>query len=534
MTMRRIELYDTTLRDGSQAEGVAFSLPDKFHVAERLDSLGFDFIEGGYPGSNEKDMGFFTEIAKHPLQTTRVTAFGMTRRRGVSVDDDTGLASLLASKAKTITLVGKSSRFQAEEVILVSGEENLAMIDESIRYLRQAERSVIFDAEHFFDGYKGDAAYSMSVLDVAVAAGASHVVLCDTNGGSMPEEIRSIVHDVVEHFAVQAPHVIVGVHCHNDCGLAVANSLVAVEAGASHIQGTINGFGERCGNADLTTVAACLAIKLKGVDGNPMYRVLGDGAVRRLTEVSRFLYELLNKRVARYQPFVGTSAFAHKGGMHVSGLARATTSYEHIDPSLVGNERRVLISELSGRSNLVALAKKFQIASNRELMDRILRELAAQERHGYQYEAAEGSFALLVKKCDGSFQSHFDLRRYQVQTLCLGGSVNTVANLWTVIDGNELFAAAEGDGPIHAMDEAMRKILDLRFPELRSMRLVDYKVRVVNSEAATAARVVVVIESRDDDETWSTIGVHENIIEASRIALQDSIEYKLHKSLPKV
>ena len=533
--MRRIELYDTTLRDGSQAEGVAFSLLDKLRFARYLDTMAFDFLEGGYPGSNEKDAGFFAEVAMSPLSRTRVTAFGMTRRRGVRVEEDAGLAAIVASMAPVLTLVGKSSRFQAEKVILVPADENLAMINESVRFLRAAGRQVIFDAEHFFDGFKDDAAYSMTALDAAVASGASHLVLCDTNGGTMPEEIRRIVGAVVERFTQHG--VVVGIHCHNDCGLAVANSLVAVEAGAAHVQGTINGFGERCGNADLTTVAACLALKLRDERGEPLYEIL-DGtpgetegsAVRRLTELSRFLYELLNKRSSRYQPFVGSSAFAHKGGMHVSGLARETASYEHIDPTLVGNERRILISELSGRSNLVALADKFRIAGDRELMDRILAELAAHERRGYQYEAAEASFALLVRRCDGSFTSHFELTRYQVQTLDQEGTVNTVANLWTRVADRELFTAAQGDGPIHAMDVALRSALELRFPELRSMSLVDYKVRVVNAEAATAARVVVVIESRDErsGELWSTIGVHENIIEASRIALTDAVEYRLH------
>lgn len=531
--MKHIELYDTTLRDGAQAEGVAFSLPDKRRFTRHLDALAFDYLEGGYPASNEKDAEFFAEV-RQPEATpkrTKVTAFGMTRRKQTTAAEDAGLAALVASGATTITLVGKSSRFQAEKILLVSTDENLAMIDDSIRFLRAAQRQVLFDAEHFFDGYKADPAYSMAVLETAIAAGASHVVLCDTNGGSMPEEIRWIVSEVVARVGTCR----VGVHCHNDCGLAVANSLVAVEAGATQIQGTINGFGERCGNADLTTVAACLAIKLKDPDGNPRYEVLGTGAVQRLTELSRFVYELLNKRVARYQPFVGTSAFAHKGGMHVSGLARESASYEHIDPSLVGNERRILISELSGRSNLVALAKKFQIASNRALMDRILVELTTLERHGYQYEAAEGSFALLVKKCDGTFRSHFDLFRYQVQTLSLNGEADTVANLWTRVDDRELFTAAEGDGPVHAMDVALRKALDIWYPQLRAMSLVDYKVRVVNAEAATAAKVVVVVESRDDTdgEVWSTIGVHENVIEASRIALTDAVEYKLHKTTTK-
>ncbi|MDO4557461.1 MAG: citramalate synthase [Planctomycetia bacterium] len=529
--MRHIELYDTTLRDGAQAEGVAFSLPDKLRFARYLDALSFDFLEGGYPASNEKDAEFFTEIRKSPLHRTQITAFGMTRRKNTRAAEDAGLAALVGSEAGTITLVGKSSRFQAEEVLLVSVEENLAMIDDSIRFLRAADRQVIFDAEHFFDGYRRDPAYSLTVLETAVAAGASHVVLCDTNGGSMPGEVRRIVRDVVDRCSEMGAGTTVGVHCHNDCGLAVANSLVAVEAGASHIQGTINGFGERCGNADLTTVAACLAIKLKDGNDRPLYEVLEADAVRKLTELSRFLYELLNKRAVRYQPFVGQSAFAHKGGMHVSGLARSSASYEHIDPSLVGNERRILISELSGRSNLVALAKKFQIAGDRVLMDRILAELATLERHGYQYEAAEGSFSLLVRKCDGSFRSHFDLFRYQVQTLSLNGEADTVANLWTRVDDRELFTAAEGDGPVHAMDVALRKALELLYPQLRSMSLVDYKVRVVNAEAATAAKVVVVIESHDDSdgEVWSTIGVHENIIEASRIALTDAVEYKLHK-----
>ena len=351
--MSRIEIYDTTLRDGSQAEGISFSLTDKLAITQRLDGIGVDYVEGGYPASNEKDAQYFQRVRELPLKHVRVCAFGMTRRKGVNAEDDEGLRALLDSDAKTITIVGKSSLFQVTEVLRTSADENLAMIGESIAFLVANGREVIFDAEHFFDGWKADCAYSVAALREAAGAGARMVVLCDTNGGTMPEDIARAVRSVVESLSVP-----VGIHCHNDCELAVANSLAAVDAGAVQVQGTINGFGERCGNVDLISVAANLALKKQG------YEVLVPGGVEHLTEISRFVYETLNMNFRPHQPFVGKSAFAHKGGMHVSGIARNTAAYEHIEPEAVGNERRVLVSELSGRSNLVAMTQRHKIPND--------------------------------------------------------------------------------------------------------------------------------------------------------------------------
>ena len=517
--MRRIQVYDTTLRDGSQAEGISFSLQDKLRLAQRLDSLGFDYIEGGYPASNEKDSQFFEKIADLGLKHAKPAAFGMTRRKGGQPEDDQGLQALLDSNAPVITLVGKSSSFHVTEVLRTDIAENLAMIAESVRYLAEAGREVIFDAEHFFDGWKADSQYSLDSVASAAEAGAEMVVLCDTNGGAMPDEVARITRAVVAELSVP-----VGIHCHNDCDLAVANSLAAVDAGAVQIQGTINGFGERCGNADLISLIANLTIKKQG------YGLLDSNAAEHLTELSRYVYEMVNMNFPSHQPFVGKSAFAHKGGMHVSAMTRNSASYEHIDPTQVGNERRILVSELSGRSNIVALTTKFNIQHDQKLMDKILAKVVSKENAGYQFEAAEGSFDLLVKECAGTFEPHFDRLSYHVNVETdADGKITTEATVKIRIGNDIRHEVAEGDGPVNALDAAMRKALNGRFPGLRSLHLVDFKVRVINFEAATAAGVRVVIESQDEDEVWGTVGVSDNIIEASWIAMVDSFEYKLCK-----
>jgi 2-isopropylmalate synthase len=517
--MTRIEIYDTTLRDGSQAEGISFSLMDKLAITERLDSIGVDYVEGGYPASNEKDAQYFQRVRELPLRHARVCAFGMTRRKGVKAEDDEGLRALLDSGAKTITIVGKSSLFQVTDVLRTSADENLAMIGESIALLVANGREVIFDAEHFFDGWKADCNYALAALRAAAAAGARMVALCDTNGGTMPEDVARAVRSVVESLAVP-----VGIHCHNDCELAVANSLAAVDAGAVQVQGTINGFGERCGNVDLISVMANLALKKQG------YELLIPGGVQYLTELSRFVYETLNMNFRPHQPFVGKSAFAHKGGMHVSGIARNTAAYEHIEPETVGNERRVLVSELSGRSNLMAMTQRHKIPNDSELMDTILSQVVSLENSGYQFEVADGSFDLLVRKCLGTFRPHFERLSYHVNVETnAAGEIRTEATVKIRVGDDVRHEVAEGDGPVNALDAAMRKALNGRFPGLRKLHLVDYKVRVINSEAATAAGVRVVIESQDETDVWGTVGVSENVIEASWIALVDSFEYKLWK-----
>jgi 2-isopropylmalate synthase len=517
--MRHIQIYDTTLRDGAQGEGISFSLQDKLALTQRLDQMGIDYIEGGYPASNEKDFQYFQQVQTLGLKHSKVCAFGMTRRKGVSVENDPGLKSLLQANTPVITLVGKASAFQVTEVILATLEENLVMIRESVAYLVQAGREVLFDAEHYFDGWKQNSDYALQAIRTAVEAGAASVTLCDTNGGSMPDEIASIVSATVAALSVP-----VGIHCHNDCDLAVANSLAAVEAGAALVQGTINGFGERCGNVDLLSVVANLTVKKSG------YEMLQPGAVGRLTDLSRYVYEMVNMNFRPNQPFVGKSAFAHKGGMHVSGISRNTASYEHIDPTVVGNERRILVSELSGRSNITAVTSRRHIPDDPKLAAQILAKVVSMENKGYQFEAADASFDLLVRKCMNRFHPHFERLHYHVNVETVAnGKIRTEATVKIRIGDVIRHEVAEGDGPINALDAAMRKALNGSFPSLNKLHLVDYKVRVINSEAATAAGVRVVIESQDEHDVWGTVGVSENVIEASWIALVDSFEYKLCK-----
>ncbi len=517
--MQSIQIYDTTLRDGTQGEGVNFSLLDKLQITKRLDDMGVDFVEGGYPLSNEKDAEFFRRAQELDLQHAKVCAFGMTRRKGIKAADDPGMKALADSGAPVCTVVGKTWDFHVTEVLRVTLEENLEMIADSVRFLVDQGREVIYDAEHFFDGWKANSEYAAKTIQAAASAGAILVVCCDTNGGSMPDEIVSLVGE-----AQSALDIPVGIHCHNDCDLAVANSLAAVDAGAVQVQGTINGFGERCGNADLISVIANLGVKKKG------YQVLGGCDLEHLTELSRYVYEMANKHLRNNQPFVGQSAFAHKGGMHVHAINRATQSYEHMDPTIVGNERRVLVSELSGRSNIVAMTTKFNIEHDRELMDKILAEVVRLENQGYQFEAAEASFDLLVKKCVGTFTPHFQRIKYHVSVgTDQPGEITTEGTVKIQVGDKIRHEVAEGDGPVNALDAALRKALNGSFPALNEMRLIDYKVRVVNEEAGTAARIRVMIESTDGNEVWGTVGVSENIIEASWIALVDAVEYKLYK-----
>ncbi len=516
--MTKIQIYDTTLRDGAQGEGVNFSLQDKVLIARRLDEFGFDFVEGGYPLSNPKDAEFFQRIAAEPLKNSRVCAFGMTRRKGVKPADDPGMKALLESQAPVITIVGKTHDFHVTEVLRVSLEENLAMIRETIAYLREMGRDVIYDAEHFFDGWKANPAYAAKTIQAAVEGGAMIVVMCDTNGGTMPEEIAAITKEAA--VAVSVP---LGIHTHNDCELAVANSLAAITAGATHVQGTINGLGERCGNADLISVVANLALKKKG------YEVLDGGSVEHLTELSRYVYEIANMHFRINQPFVGPSAFAHKGGMHTHAVARVSKSYEHISPEAVGNERKILVGELSGRATIQM--KLSGTTTDAALLERVLKQVVELENRGYQFEAAEASFDLLVRKAAGTYQPHFELQHYHVDVETDGdGRTTTEATVKLRIGDEVRHEVAEGDGPVNALDAALRKALNGRFPNLRGLQLVDYKVRVINSDAGTAAAVRVVIESRDaDGTTWGTVGVNENVIKASWDALVDSIEYKLCK-----
>jgi 2-isopropylmalate synthase len=530
--MRSILIYDTTLRDGTQGEGVSLSLQDKLNIAVRLSELGIDIVEGGYPLSNEKDVQFFQQIRDYQLGSTKIAAFGMTRRKNVAAHDDPGMKALVAAQSPVITLVGKSWDFHATDVLNVSLQENIDMIAESTSFLSE-HAEVVYDAEHFFDGYRANPEYALKTIVAAAQAGASWIALCDTNGGALPEQVAATVAAAKQ--ALLSTKAKLGIHCHNDGDLATANSLAAVDAGCDQVQGTINGIGERCGNADLVAVMANLGLKKKG------YQVLSGRSLEHLTELSRYVYETANLQLRTGQPFVGQSAFAHKGGMHVHAVNKAAHTYEHLDPALVGNERRILVSELSGRSNIIALTSQHNLNNDRGLLDKILAAVVSRENQGYQYEAAEASFDLLVRRVCQTFTEHFQPIKYQIISGedRIASSQNVIGEdsepayaeaILKIAVGEQIqFEAAEGHGPVNALDAALRKALATFYPCLDSMRLVDYKVRVVNGQAGTAARIRVNIESTDDEDAWRTIGVSENIIEASWLALLDAVEYKLHK-----
>jgi len=516
--MTQIKIYDTTLRDGTQMEGVSLSLADKLAITTELDLLGVHYIEGGFPVSNPKDEEYFREAAKLDLKSARIVAFGMTRRAKNTAEEDHTLNAMLASQAPVVAVVGKSWDFHVRDVLRVSLEDNLAMIEDSVRFLKKAGREVVFDSEHFFDGYAANSEYALKTLEAAAAGGADWLALCDTNGGRLPGEITAAVKDVAARFDTP-----IAIHCHNDGALGVANSLAAVEAGATMVQGTINGFGERCGNADLTAIVPNLAIKMKR-------EVMSQENLKRMTEVSRFVWDLANFMIPSNQPFVGASAFAHKGGMHGHAVARDTRTYEHIEPAQVGNERHILISELSGTANVQKKLASLGLQVDKDLIRKILDEVQNLENDGYQFEAADGSFALLVRRLAGTAKDFFELEGYRVTiTRDTKGSPVTEASVKIKVGDEQRHTVAEGDGPVNAFDGALRKALEDIYPALKEVHLVDYKVRVVNPRAATAAKVRVVIESQDHSEVWGTVGVSENIIEASYKALADSIVYKLMK-----
>jgi 2-isopropylmalate synthase len=516
--MTRIAIYDTTLRDGSQGEGVNFSLQDKLLLTKRLDEIGVDYIEGGYPLSNPKDAEYFRAVRDLNLQHAKVVAFGMTRRKNIVPEADTGLKALLEGKTPVVTIVGKTSAFQVKEILGATLDENVKMIGDSVAYCKSRGPEVFYDAEHFFDGFKLDPEYALRTLKAAEAGGATCLILCDTNGGTMPEWVAEVVTLVRKEVRAE-----VGIHCHNDCDVAVANTLAAVRAGATQVQGTMNGFGERCGNVDLVSTVANLAIKYG-------YDVLKKGSLQRLTEVSRYAYELANMNFRNGQPFVGQSAFAHKGGMHTHAVAKNPASYEHIDPALVGNERRILVSELSGQSTILSKTQKYQIAHDKATMAAILNQVQDLENAGYEFEAAEASFDILVKKAVGTYKPWFERLAYRVNIeQAQAATPITEATVKLRVGGSVEHTVSEGDGPVNALDAALRKALVQYYPRLDEMQLVDYKVRVVNPKEGTAARVRVVIESRDGHDVWGTVGVSENVVEASWLALADAIEYKLFR-----
>ena len=517
--MFEIDLYDATLRDGAQSEGINFSLEDKLAIAMKLDALGLDYIEGGYPFSNEKDMAFFREIGTRNLHTSRIVAFGSTRRAKNKADNDPGLAALLEAGTPAVAVVGKSWDLHVRDVLRVSLDSNIAMVADSVRYLKSKGIEVIYDAEHFFDGYRSNPDFAMATVRAAMENGAAAIVLCDTNGGSLPSEIGQITALVVKELGGK-----IGFHGHNDTGMAVANSVAAVEAGATHVQGTINGLGERAGNADLCQVIPNLQLKLKR-------RCLPDENLRHLTEVSRYVAEMANMPLNDTQPFVGRNVFAHKGGLHVDAVRKNPATYEHIEPETVGNERRILLSELSGAATILEKMEKHKLTHDRDIMRQALSEIQRLENEGYQFESAEASFTLLVKRLLGKQKRFFDLMGFRAIVEKRGDRDEplTTATVKLCVGGREELSVCEGDGPVNALDGALRKALDGFYPNLRDMRLTDFKVRILNPTAGTAARVRVVIESRDEGEIWGTVGVSENLIEASWQALVDSIVYKLSK-----
>ena len=517
---RNITLYDTTLRDGTQGEQVNLSAEDKMRIARKLDEFGVPYIEGGWPGSNPKDARFFEMARRSRFRCARITAFGSTRRPATRPEDDENLRALLDTETETVTVFGKTWDLQASEILGISLAENSTMIEESVAYLKRRDREVIFDAEHFFDGYKRNPGYAMETLTAAVNGGADAVVLCDTNGGTLPEEMETILKRVVPSLRVRA-----GIHCHNDCGLALANSLAAVRSGVTLVQGTINGYGERCGNLDLVTLIGNLELKMG-------FRCVPPERLKHLTELSRYVSEVANVPPLKHRPFVGKSAFTHKGGVHVSAILKNPSAYEHVPPERVGNRRRVLVSDLSGKSNIEYKSRELGIPLGENGYDsrKIVREIKRLEDEGYQFDAAEGSLALLLRKVTGQFRDPFVLESFRLTTeKNQTGPSTSQATIKISVGEEEEITAAEGDGPVNALDRALRKALTKFFPQIEEMALVDFRVRVIDGSEATAAKVRVQIDSRDAREIWTTIGVSENIIEASWQALVDSVQYKLLK-----
>ncbi len=518
-----VTLYDTTLRDGTQREGLSLSVEDKLRIASKLDALGVHYIEGGFPGSNPKDIEFFERARDLSLATATITAFGSTRRKDIAPEDDEGLRALLDTGCSALCIFGKAWDIHVTETLQTTLDENLAMVRDSVAFLKAAGRTVFFDAEHFFDGYKANAGYALEVCRVAHEAGADAVVLCDTNGGTLPHEVLRAVNEVA--LAIDAP---LGIHAHDDAGCAVANSLVAVEAGCVHVQGTANGYGERAGNADLFTIIPSLVLKM------------GDECITReqlrlLTETSHFIAETANLAPNPHQPYVGASAFAHKGGVHASAAARLPEAYEHIDPAAVGNLARIVVSELAGRASLTMKAKELGIELSGDTAAKVLDSIKELEHKGYSFETADASLAIMLKKRLGTYEPLFRLESFRViAEKREDGRVMTEATIKVHVKGHRYIATAEGNGPVNALDKALRIAIERFYPALKEITLEDFKVRVLDDKKGTGAVTRVLIETGDSRESWGTVGVSENIIEASWEALVDSVEYGLSRpaSLP--
>jgi 2-isopropylmalate synthase len=519
---QKVYLYDTTLRDGAQREKLSFTLVDKLRITEALDDLGIDYIEGGWPLSNPKDEEYFREARRLPLRHARLTAFGSTRKKDARADQDANLNALLAAETPVVCIFGKSWDLHVRLALKTSLAENLRMIAESVTYLKKHDREVVFDAEHFYDGYRSKPEYALKTLEAAAAAGADWVVLCDTNGGSLPgfiEEATRAARDALAQYTETR----IGIHAHNDADCAVANSIVAVQCGAMMVHGTINGYGERCGNANLCSIIPGLQLKLG-------YECISPEQLRLLTQTAHLVSELANLPPDPWQPYVGSSAFSHKGGVHVSAVRERSSTYEHIDPALVGNVRKIIVSELAGRSTIVMKAKElgFDLAAHPETVTHILRTIKKLERAGYHFEAADATFELLVRRELGMYRTFFTLESYRVIVENIPGiGIRTDAIVKMNVNGERIVSHAEGNGPVNALDRALRNALERAFPELKKIRLSDYKVRVLAEKQGTESVVRVLIESTDGVREWGTVGVSENIIEASWQALVDSIEYGL-------
>lgn len=520
---KKIEIFDSTLRDGAQAEGISFSVEDKIKIAKALDSLNISYIEAGNPGSNPKDLEFFKKMKSQKLKHSKLTAFGSTRRPGITAEEDKNIQSLLEADTPVVAVFGKSWDFHVTEIIKTTLEENLNMLRDTIKYLKSKGKEVMFDAEHFYDGYKSNPEYAMETLRAAKEGGADWLVLCETNGGAFPGEIYSITKEVVETFNMN-----VGVHCHNDSGMAVANSIVAVEAGATQVQGTYLGFGERCGNANLSTIIGNLQVK-RGLE------CIAKEQIVNLTPVARYIAEITNISINEREPYIGNAAFAHKGGMHIDGVSKSSSSFEHISPDSVGNKRRFLMSEVSGKSTILNKIQKISpnITKDSPETQSIINRLKELEHMGYQFEGAESTFELIIRKQLGKYRPFFELIHYKIIGEQPANDAETSSSVLVKInvDGQEELTVAEGNGPVNALDKALRKALEVFYPSIKDVHLTDYKVRVLDTKTATASKVRVLIESSDGHNTWSTVGVSSDIIEASWIALVDSVEYKLLKDI---
>ncbi|MBO5137658.1 MAG: citramalate synthase [Spirochaetaceae bacterium] len=525
VTKNCIKILDSTLRDGAQGEGISFSVQDKINIVKALDDLGVTYIEAGNPGSNPKDLEFFQQVKKVKLNSAKVVAFGATRRKGITCQEDMQLQSLLSAETDTVVIFGKSWDFQVTEILRATLEENIDMISQTVAFLKQAGRSVIYDAEHFFDAWKSNKDYAIKTLEAAVSSGAEVLALCDTKGGSLPLEVMEITKEVSSLFKDRAE---IGIHSHNDMGLAVATSIMAVEGGATHVQGTLVGFGERTGNANLSAIIANLELKMNTC-------CLPEGKLASLTTAARQVAEIANVNLDPGMPYVGGNAFAHKAGMHIDAVNKNPTAYEHVPPETVGNDRVFLMSEVAGRSTIIKKINRFDssVTKDSPVVNEIIKQMKELEHAGYQFEGAEGSFELLVRKNLGKYKPFFKLHYYKTigekppldETLC------SFAQIKIEVDGQIEIAAGEGDGPVHAIDTALRKALERFYPAVSQIRLTDYKVRVLDSKSTTASKVRVLIESSDGRASWTTVGVSADILEASWLALVDSFEYKLIRDI---